>query len=246
MTAELKAETRTISLRLLPVIRDPPSLPLFGQTQGFNGHWVTPLISAFYLFILFIFYVVYSCCKLLVRSLIRLMCRYRVASGTFVCIHWKHSIEIRLQFGLFITSCPSCHPLLLYYTVDPPWPYRRRCASFCFITNFTVRSSLPQTWAVPFKWYVYGIYYLAGLRLKFFWLSAHRQLFWNLTHVWVEMWTSLHERFSGILRWFEMFFRHCEYLPTAGTWSPLQPNGKNLAKLSISYQQGVSGRYLSK
>lgn len=75
-------------------------------------------------------------------------------------------------------------------------------------------------------------------------LSPHAVV-WNITHFWVETWISLHERFSGILWPFWLFFHHCESLATARIRGPMQPNVKNFAKSSISYRQGVTGGSLN-
>lgn len=75
-------------------------------------------------------------------------------------------------------------------------------------------------------------------------LSPHAVV-WNITLVWVKTWISLHERFSGILWLFRLFFHHCESLATARIRGPMQPNVKNFAKSSISNQQGVTGGSLN-
>lgn len=94
---ELKVEAVTSINPLL--IYSQSDVALSPVSEGLNGQWLIPLISMFPCF-----HIVYGWCKLLVCSLIPLICSFHMASGDLDTLAGKKT-DWRLVNSCFIKGC---------------------------------------------------------------------------------------------------------------------------------------------
>lgn len=193
-------KTNRSSPRLLPVRCCSP------VSEGFNGQWVIPSFPCFH--------IVYGWCKLLMCSPIALICSFYVASGEFGFIHWKENRRLVYSCaykGCSLTDITLLKPTLLHYRYSI---FKEKLICLFWLPHklkvWWPTVSCNRQWAIPFKWCVYFLMYLAGegngcgIKLKFSSFGKHTNV-WYITSIWMEKWITLLER---LLWLFWLFFLH--------------------------------------